>query len=329
MPARPQGLEAVAHRNEGVGGGHEPTPGVQGQVGGNSGTPAIAVPLRDGDAYYMLCGFNEAHHHAVLAGSSGRYSSTHRVGLSATDTWSYIEARAAAARGAPPLGDAAAGWRPLTLAAVRLAEEAHTEIELEWLRPWAAQGSAHAESHGGYWRPRIEKLVAAWEALEARTAATVALLEAAAGMEAAAAAALLPEGVRCFDVLLQLLERREAQRDGWRARLSSRSYREAPPHRQPFELLPPDASHAAAIAVRAARGKFAQRAAKRDAPSEAAAPAAAAAAAAEEAEEARRCAGAAGRGGWLRRARFSRRRSRPVEEVEEEEEAEATGRRTS
>ena len=130
-----------------VGGGHEPTPGVQGQVGGNSGTPAIAVPLRDGDAYYMLCGFNEAHHHAVLAGSSGRYSSTHRVGLSATDTWSYIEARAAA-RGAPPLGDAAAGWRPLTLAAVRLAEEAHTEIELEWLRPWAAQGSAHAESHG-------------------------------------------------------------------------------------------------------------------------------------------------------------------------------------
>ena len=255
-----------------VGGGHEPTPGVQGQVGGNSGTPAIAVPLRDGDAYYMLCGFNEAHHHAVLAGSSGRYSSTHRVGLSATDTWSYIEARAAAARGAPPLGDAAAGWRPLTLAAVRLAEEAHTEIELEWLRPWAAQGLAHAESHGGYWRPRIEKLVAAWGALEARTAATVALLEAAAGMEAAAAAALLPEGVRCFDVLLQLLERRESQRDGWRARLASRSYREAPPHRQPFELLPPDASHAAAIAaVRAARGKFAQRAAKRDAPSEAAA----------------------------------------------------------
>ena len=41
---------------------------------------AIAVPLRDGDAYYMLRGFNEAHHHAVLAGSSGY--------ATAVDLWS-------------------------------------------------------------------------------------------------------------------------------------------------------------------------------------------------------------------------------------------------
>ena len=70
-----------------VGAGHEPT------AEGARGTPALAVPLQGGDVYYMLDDFNHHHHHAVLAGSCGRISSTHRVAVTATDTWQHIWAR--------------------------------------------------------------------------------------------------------------------------------------------------------------------------------------------------------------------------------------------
>ena len=56
-------------------------------------------------------------------------------------------------------------------AALRLCEDVHTEVEFEWLRPWAAQGGAHAASHALYWRPRMARLLRAWDRLEARTAA--------------------------------------------------------------------------------------------------------------------------------------------------------------
>ena len=56
-------------------------------------------------------------------------------------------------------------------AALRLCEDVHTEVEFEWLRPWAAQGGAHAASHALYWRPRMARLLRAWDRPEARTAA--------------------------------------------------------------------------------------------------------------------------------------------------------------
>ena len=79
----------------------------------------------------------------------------------------------------------------------------HSEVEFEWLRPWAAQGGAHATSHALYWRPRMARLLRAWERLEARTAAHVSALVAAAEAEAARGAELVPDGVRCFDWLEQ------------------------------------------------------------------------------------------------------------------------------
>ena len=42
-------------------------------------TPALAVPLDTGDAYYMLSDLNDTHQHCVVVGSHSRYSSTHRV----------------------------------------------------------------------------------------------------------------------------------------------------------------------------------------------------------------------------------------------------------
>jgi alpha-ketoglutarate-dependent dioxygenase FTO len=53
-------------------------------------TPAIRFPVKSGDVYFMLGDFNHHHQHAVIAGSSLRYSSTHRVGNTEKDTWQYI-----------------------------------------------------------------------------------------------------------------------------------------------------------------------------------------------------------------------------------------------
>ena len=69
----------------------------------------------------MLDDFNHHHHHAVFAGSCGRLSSTHRVALTATDTWQHIWARAELALATPltPPGGGA-----VRAAALRLCEEA-------------------------------------------------------------------------------------------------------------------------------------------------------------------------------------------------------------
>ena len=198
-------------------------------------TPALAVPLFDGDTYYMLDDFNHHHHHAVLAGSCGRYSSTHRVALTATDTFDYIWSRVEDALRVIPPGVRTGGGAlsfsgVLSAAEIRLCEEVHSEVEFEWIRHWGAQGAALAASHRGYWQPRLARLRAAWLRLEARTAAFVSVLCAAASAPADAAAALLPEGIRAYDVLERQLLKRVGRtaagefigRVGWRARLSAR-----------------------------------------------------------------------------------------------------------
>ncbi|XP_006863677.1 PREDICTED: alpha-ketoglutarate-dependent dioxygenase FTO [Chrysochloris asiatica] len=42
-------------------------------------TPGLAIPLHQGDCYFMLDDLNATHQHCVLAGSQPRFSSTHRV----------------------------------------------------------------------------------------------------------------------------------------------------------------------------------------------------------------------------------------------------------
>lgn len=238
------------------GGGNDNTHGGGGNSGGGGGgggvtsrrvgTPAVAVALGPGEAYYMLGEFNDHHHHAVLAGDAPRYSSTHRVAVVATDTWQYIAARCAealpaGAAGAPPSfgrGDV------LSVASLRLLEEVHSEAEFEWLRPWGVQGTAHAATHKGWWQPRMEQLEGIWRQLEARTAAHLAFLVAASAASPQQAAKQLPEGVRCYDVLLGLLTKREGMatdtkqqgRAGWRARAAAREYKSLSPGYQPFRF---------------------------------------------------------------------------------------------
>jgi alpha-ketoglutarate-dependent dioxygenase FTO len=61
------------------------------RIAHDEATPALRLPLRTRETYYMLADFNAHHHHAVLAGASERYSSTHRVAVTDRDTWRYIE----------------------------------------------------------------------------------------------------------------------------------------------------------------------------------------------------------------------------------------------
>ena len=96
----------------------------------------------------------------MLAGSCGRYSSTHRVAVTATDTFDYIDKRCNAVLATPvPVYGASGAAGVLQAAALREAEEAHSELEFEWLRQWGVQGAAHASTHGAYWAPRMRALL--------------------------------------------------------------------------------------------------------------------------------------------------------------------------
>ena len=115
------------------------------------GTPAVCVPMHDGEIYHMTGSFNHHHQHAVLQGRGAvRYSSTHRVGLEEGHTYQSIRKRclAALAHAAPELVDGggsiedgapglvAAVGAPGVIAAWQEVQLCLSEIEFEWLRQW-------------------------------------------------------------------------------------------------------------------------------------------------------------------------------------------------
>ena len=55
--------------------------------------PPVAVPLPSRHTYYLLDDFNHHHQHAVLAGNTDRYASTHRVSRREGHTFQSIHAR--------------------------------------------------------------------------------------------------------------------------------------------------------------------------------------------------------------------------------------------
>ena len=140
-------------------------------------TPALRVPLRSHSAYYMMRDFNLHHHHAVLNGDTRRFSSTHRVAVTARDTFDYVKARCERALAVlPSLKWRAGKWprgrkpprdanEPLSNA-VRTLGETHREVEFQWIRMFWLQGTAHAAHHDGYWTRRIEELTQAWDVME-------------------------------------------------------------------------------------------------------------------------------------------------------------------
>ena len=137
-------------------------------------TPALRVPLRSHSAYYMMRDFNLHHHHAVLNGDTRRFSSTHRVAVTAKDTFDYVKARCERALAVlPSLKWRAGKWprgpnlRGTRVAAVergagagRDAPRGGVSVDTDVL----AAGHRHAAQHDGYWTRRIEELTQAWDA---------------------------------------------------------------------------------------------------------------------------------------------------------------------
>eukprot|EP00698_Gefionella_okellyi_P017814 TRINITY_DN5266_c0_g1_i1.p1 TRINITY_DN5266_c0_g1~~TRINITY_DN5266_c0_g1_i1.p1 ORF type:complete len:433 (-),score=69.70 TRINITY_DN5266_c0_g1_i1:201-1499(-) len=122
-------------------------------------TPAIALPLHDGDVYYMLQTFNHTHQHAVLAGSAPRFSLTYRRCNAPDGSLAYIRARvdnALAAMRRCEGGEAVSG------ADVHLIVGVQTEAEVEWIRQFWLQGERHA-LRNQWWAAQIRQLEADWQ----------------------------------------------------------------------------------------------------------------------------------------------------------------------
>ncbi|KAJ7311856.1 hypothetical protein JRQ81_006171 [Phrynocephalus forsythii] len=92
-------------------------------------TPGLALPLYQGDCYFMLDDMNLTHQHCVLAGQQPRFSSTHRVAECSQGTLPYILGRCSAALdnlhsddglGCPAL-------KSLDVGAIKQVEEIHNE----------------------------------------------------------------------------------------------------------------------------------------------------------------------------------------------------------
>ena len=245
---------------------------------GNGGedTPAICAPLRSRQSYYMLNDFNHHHHHAVLAGNSWRYSSTHRVAVVKRDTWEYIWGRCRLAQKqlAATSHDASA-MRTLVLAPVcdlfsqvcawgaGLVGEVATEVEFQWVRMFwlqvcpvcvscfhsrltrphilllllllLLQGSRHADSHSGYWLPRIKQLTEAWKQFEVNAAECMQHLK--RGAKAANAVTAPP--LRCYDMMVYLLDDRQEKRREFSRREGHITYRKLPADCRPVQPVAP------------------------------------------------------------------------------------------
>lgn len=185
-------------------------------------TPAVLLPLHDGDCYHMVRGFNHHHQHAVIqpepassssslaAGDEGeeeedeevRYSSTHRVAVEEGETFGSVRRRAL---------KALAGSDAATSAQWCEEQRSLDDLEFEWLRQFNAQGSMHRDTHG-WWVPKMEALQELWLGLERLTCRRVRDALAAEGQGGGGASGEL------LELLRDALARRQRLRSAWAER---------------------------------------------------------------------------------------------------------------
>ncbi|KAG7347203.1 FTO catalytic domain containing protein [Nitzschia inconspicua] len=138
----------------------------------------VVVNTKDGDLYFLLGDFNENYQHCVLAGSqANRISSTHRVAVTAEDTYDYILKRVKIARKRFRLQlegnedeKTFKSPSPTTLDAkiIRYCQRVLTELEMEWIAQYWLQGAEHDKMHVWWQRP-MKTLEAYFSALEEYT----------------------------------------------------------------------------------------------------------------------------------------------------------------
>eukprot|EP00946_MAST-07B_sp_MAST-7B-sp1_P003524 g3524.t1 len=239
---------------------------VAARVIGDDKTPAIKVHLKDRQTYYMLNDFNHYHHHAVIAGNVWRYSSTHRVGIVAKDTLSFVmknsrEGKQAyeqtlrrltvlsgsqADRATNVSHDHAVELRTT----LRRAAEAHLVLEFDWLRMFWIQGQKHADAHHAYWKPHMATLHSMWSEFEVFAMKSgLMLLQSMIVLEEKVEEARTENKsienndaaknlLRCASIYVWFLKELQAQRLEFSKRRNAKAYAKLPPDERPLDLPP-------------------------------------------------------------------------------------------
>lgn len=189
--------------------------------------PVLRVPLEDRATYYMCGDFNATHHHAVLTGSSARFSSTHRVGVVAKDTFEYIKKRCIDALRLVP---ALEGDETLDAKNIQLLAEVHREVEFQWIRMFHLQGEDHARLHERYWRRKIDELTEAWDRMELCFRKILSKLKRSSSSKAT------PQPPRAYSMMLYAMKTVKELRDEHVKRCAASAYARLPPSCQPVDL---------------------------------------------------------------------------------------------
>ncbi|KAM8776555.1 alpha-ketoglutarate-dependent dioxygenase FTO isoform 2-T2 [Rhynchonycteris naso] len=189
-------------------------------------TPGLAIPLQQGDCYFMLDDLNATHQHCVLAGVPPRFSSTHRVAECSTGTLDYILQRCQLAlhnvHDEADNGDVS--LKSLEPAVLKQGEEIHNEVEFEWLRQFWFQGNRYKKCTDWWSRP-MTQLEAMWRKMEGVTNAVLHEVRREG----------VPVGQRneIVTAVLASLTTRQTLRREWHARCQSRVARTLPADQKP------------------------------------------------------------------------------------------------
>jgi hypothetical protein len=128
----------------------------------------IVATTKDGDAYFLMGSFNHTHQHSVLAGTqANRISSTHRVAVTAEDTYQYISKRVKRAlkHFRKEMEKSPLQWDAEVLVDC---QHALTEVEMEWIAQYWLQGDQHNTMHV-WWQKPMKSLETLWSTLEQLT----------------------------------------------------------------------------------------------------------------------------------------------------------------
>lgn len=190
----------------------------------NEIAPPVAVPLPNESCYYLLDDFNHHHQHSVLAGSTHRFASTHRVSRTEGHTFQYIKSKCDSTL------QGSGGTNSLSIKQVRAEQRVMNELEFEWIRQYFIQGQLHHDLHE-WWHEPIQVLLGLWENFQIHTVKALEALQdnaegrLAEGVEHCSrkklakrrkrASQVSESGEELYDVMIEFLEERYIKREGW------------------------------------------------------------------------------------------------------------------
>ncbi|XP_024781683.1 alpha-ketoglutarate-dependent dioxygenase FTO isoform X1 [Pan paniscus] len=189
-------------------------------------TPGLAIPLHQGDCYFMLDDLNATHQHCVLAGSQPRFSSTHRVAECSTGTLDYILQRCQLAlqNVCDDVDNDDVSLKSFEPAVLKQGEEIHNEVEFEWLRQFWFQGNRYRKCTD-WWCQPMAQLEALWKKMEGVTNAVL--------HEVKREGLPMEQRNEILTAILASLTARQNLRREWHARCQSRIARTLPADQKP------------------------------------------------------------------------------------------------